>query len=199
MLEWNNGSLENVLWMYWAHVVNVSRARVMGVSGSGVISIIIVNDVRWCNCNSGSLIKDVWWRNWKRKILAMWTWSMHNERIVKMFRSDDWKSMNINVNELAVKMKMMYAKTKTNKSVKKFVHYFLFVVRSEIISHNIHNNHNNHNIQVFGYTIWSRRFTEERYPWCGSNLLIIMLTSSHKDNPHNANEEALTIVMLELC
>ena len=78
---------------------------------------------------------------------------MHNKRIVKIFRSDGWKSMNINVNELAVNMKMIYTKTKTNKSVKNFVHFFLFVVRSEIVNdniHNIHNNHNNHNIQVFG-------------------------------------------------
>ena len=34
---------------------------------------------------------------------------------------------------------------------------------------------------------------QERYPWCGSNLLTSMLISSHKDNPNSANLKALII------
>ena len=83
---------------------------------------------------------------------------MHSERIVEVFRSHGWEDMNINVNEFTVNMKMIYAKPKTNKSAKNFVHFSLCAMRKEIINHNIHNNHdnhNNHNIQVFGQTIWS--------------------------------------------
>ena len=86
---------------------------------------------------------------------------MYSGRYVDVFRSETWR----NVNEFAVSMETEYAKTKSNKSLKNFVHVPQFAVRKEMILENISSKSIcllNHNIQVFGQAFWSRRLTEER-------------------------------------
>ena len=75
-------------------------------------------------------------------------WSMHSERNVKVFRSERWK----NVNEIVVNMEIVYAKTKTSKTAKNFVHFSQFAMQREIILENVNSKSIrllNHNILVF--------------------------------------------------
>ena len=87
--------MEHVLWLWCNDVMFVS----------------LINEGQWCNCSNGSLVKHEWWRNGKRKIFSMSIWDMYSERNVKMFLSGLWE----NLNEIAMRMDTVYAKTKANR------------------------------------------------------------------------------------